>query len=425
MPPRTASTRSRRSLCQQAGVLLCLALAACGGGGGSSSNNGAVATYPASPASLSDSNVAAIAVESGPGSNVNIPYVSVTVCVPGTRQCTTIDHVMVDTGSVGLRLFASQVSPQLHLPPHTIGASSTISECAQFLNTLGWGSIKVADVEIGGEHAPAVPIQLMDASFAPLPTACGVSPLLSTSSNAANNTQALTANGILGVGLFAHDGQIYFNCAQPDGNCQLSRNSYPSPTQQVQNPVSLFTSGNNNGVVIHLPALVANGATSAQGYLIFGVGTQRNNQLGAAKVIALNAGGFFTTEYRGTLYNSSFLDSGSNGLYFADPAPSVLGGTCRLAQTDFYCPSSTQDLHASIQLQASSASVNFSIANADALFQTSGNFAFGNLGGPLGAAYFDWGLPFFFGRSVYTVMEGKSVNTGSGVLNGPMNAFSE
>jgi hypothetical protein len=101
----------------------------------------------------------------------------------------------------------------------------------------------------------------------------------------------------------------------------------------------------------------------------------------------------------------------------------VLAGTCSLAPNDFYCPSSPQNLSAIIQLQASTTSVNFTIANADALFKRSGNYAFSNLGGPLGASYFDWGLPFFFGRSVFTVMEGKTVNTGSAVLNGPLNAF--
>jgi hypothetical protein len=205
----------------------------------------------------------------------------------------------------------------------------------------------------------------------------------------------------------------------------MGRGNYPTPSQQVQNPVSLFTSANNNGVVIHLPSIPATGSSSAQGYLIFGVGTQPNNQLGAAKVVAVNASGFFTTEYRGTTYSSSFLDSGSNGLYFGDPAPSVLAGSCQVAQSDFYCPPSTQNLSATIQLPTSQATINFSIGNADVLFRQSGNFAFSNLGGALGGTYFDWGLPFFFGRSVYTAIEGRAVNTSSNVLTGPFNAFTD
>lgn len=407
-----------------AALALCLLLAACGGGGNSKSSV-TIATYPASAASLRDTNVAAIAVESGPGGNVNIPYVSVTVCMPGTRQCTTIDHVMVDTASVGLRLFASLVTPKLTLPPHTIGGSTTISECAHFLNTVGWGDVRLADVEISGEHAPSVPIQLLDANYAPVPHDCGTDPVLSTTTDKATNTQALTANGILGVGLFTHDGQMYFNCTPPSTGCLLvpPGNSYPSPSQQVQNPVRLFASGNNNGVIVQLPALPTGAATLAQGFLIFGVNTQANNRLGSANVVPTNANGFFTTEYRGVTYSNSFLDTGSNGLYFADPAPLVLAGTCHVAQSNFYCPGSPQSLTATVQLASSKSSVGFSVDNADTLFRQGNSYAFSNLGGTMAANYFDWGLPFFFGRSVYSVMEGSSVNTGSTVLNGPFNAY--
>ena len=37
----------------------------------------------------------------------------------------------------------------------------------------------------------------------------------------------------------------------------------------------------------------------------------------------------------------------------------------------------------------------------------------------MGSTSFDWGLPFFFGRSVYTVIEGHSVGT----TPGPFYAF--
>ncbi|RFO97607.1 hypothetical protein DIC66_07020 [Rhodoferax lacus] len=452
MQPHRLQRSVWRSASGLAAVFLSGFLASCGGGGGSSSS-AVVATFPASPALLSDSNVAALLVQAGPGANVNMPYVSVRVCEPNTRRCTTIDNVLVDTGSTGLRLFASQVNAAITLPAHTIGSSSTISECAQFLNTLAWGSVKVADVEMGGqlafsgvgvERAPAVPVQLMDAGHASIPAACTGAPLLATSTNASNNTQMLTANGILGVGLFASDRQHYYDCASPATGCELTGltgvRRYPLPAQQVQNPVSLFVSGNNNGVVIQLPALptsnsggTATGVSSAQGYLIFGVGTQANNRLNQASVIPVNAQGNFTTVYRGVSYASSFLDSGSNGLYFNDPAPSVLAGTCRLASNDFYCPGSTQNLTARMQTATSSASVSFSISSADTLFSQSTHFAFSNLGGnmggepispcPVGGCTFDWGLPFFFGRTVYTVIEGKSVNTGTGTLNGPFNAF--
>jgi hypothetical protein len=69
-------------------------------------------------------------------------------------------------------------------------------------------------------------------------------------------------------------------------------------------------------------------------------------------------------------------------------------------------------------LASASVLVNFSIANADQLFKAS-NYAFNNMGGTLDNSSFDWGLPFFFGRSVYTVIEGTTVGT----VNGPFYAF--
>jgi hypothetical protein len=60
--------------------------------------------------------------------------------------------------------------------------------------------------------------------------------------------------------------------------------------------------------------------------------------------------------------------------------------------------------------------VNFSIENADTLFSTN-NTAFSTLGGgPSGGATssFDWGLPFFFGRNVFTAIDGLSTPGGTG-----------
>ena len=398
------------------GLVFCLALAlsACGGGGGGGSAT-VVAAYPVSLATLSDANVIPVVVESGPGRNVNMPYVTVTVCSPGTQHCQSINNVLLDTGSTGLRLFANQIDPAVTLPPHRIGDSSTISECAQFLSMVAWGPVRQADVVLGGERAAAVPIQLMDANFAALPSDCGDAPLVSTTTS--SRTKSLYANGILGVGLFVNDGQTYFNCASPDASCQFS----PPASQQVQNPVHAFAV-NNNGIAIQLPDLPAQGVGRAQGYLIFGVGTQRNNQLGTANVVPVDpSSGTFKTLYKGRTLTNSVIDSGSNGLYFDDPQSFPV--TC-VRPAGFYCPDSAQQLSASIVLQATNALVDFQIGNASALFAPGTNLAFNNLGGPGGDSFFDWGLPFFFGRTVFTVIEGQQVVHDAQSLPGPFHAFS-
>jgi hypothetical protein len=257
--------------------------------------------------------------------------------------------------------------------------------------------------------APSVPVQVMQADLPAALTSsrlCGSAPVMTQPSS-------VGANGVLGLSLFANDSQRYFDCANPDGNCQAV---VPSD-QQVQNPVGLFDS-DNNGVLVQLPPLGDSGASTASGYLVFGVDTQSNNRLGSANVVPVNpATGFFTTTVKGKNLTRSFIDSGSNGLYFNDPSGS-LSSVCRTAASGFYCPLVAQTFSASIQLANSSETVNFSIANADSLFQN-GNYAFNNLGGTLDRISFDWGLPFFFGRSVFTVIEGHS----AGPLSGPFYAF--
>src|SRR5579872_1335178 len=82
-------------------------LTACGGNGG-----GTPAGVPIPPPA--GQNVVPISVNGGPLLTANPPsaytngaFVSVNVCVPGTSTCQTIDDVLVDTGSFGLRILGS------------------------------------------------------------------------------------------------------------------------------------------------------------------------------------------------------------------------------------------------------------------------------------------------------------------------------
>ena len=132
---------------------------------------------------------------------MNSPFVSVTVCQPGTTVCATIDHVLVDTGSFGLRLDASAVPSTVVLPRIAAPSGGSMGECAQFAIGFAWGSVRTADVTIAGERASAIPIQLVNdpgAGFATPPTSC---------SNTGRNSgvSVAGANGILGVGLLAQD----------------------------------------------------------------------------------------------------------------------------------------------------------------------------------------------------------------------------
>jgi hypothetical protein len=121
----------------------------------------------------------------------------------------------------------------------------------------------------------------------------------------------------------------------------------------------------------------------------------------------------FTTLFNGTTYaDAGFLDSGSNGYLFPDNSIAACPNTS--TANGFYCPSSTVNLPASNRgTNNSSGRVNFSIANAVNLFSDGPSDAvFSDPGGPT-TNYFGRGLPFFYGRNVFTAIEGTNAPGGT------------
>jgi hypothetical protein len=185
-------------------------------------------------------------------------------------------------------------------------------------------------------------------------------------------------------------------------------------TDQVQNPVWLFPQ-DNNGVLVTLPSVPAGGQATASGSLIFGIGTQSDNALGTATVYATDPYGNFTTTWNGIAFSNSYIDSGSGGFYFLDSA--TLGNIDCADNPGWYCPASTLSFTVTNTGYSGvgTNSLTFSIANADTLFKT-GFAAFNNLGGDSGTStatdYFDFGVPFFYGRNVFVGIAGQSVPSG-------------
>jgi len=412
-------------------LLAALCVAACGGSGSSLGSGGT-----GGGTGGSTQNVQSVVVDAGPAALGNMPadntlYTTVTICAPGsTTQCQSIDHIQVDTGSSGFRVLASVL--MISLPLVTASNGEAFAECLPFVDGSSFGPLRTADIKVAGEVASSAEIEVIgDSAYPNIPAACTGKP--------ENSVQQFGANGIIGVGPFISDcgsgcetvgTGVYYTCPTT-GTC--TETGMPI-AQQVSNPVASFAT-DNNGVLIELPSVSASGAASVSGSLIFGIGTQSNNGLGSAGIYTLvteanatanSQPGDLTTIFNSSSLTESFIDSGSSAYFFPDS-----GIPLCTTNTDFYCPTATLSLSATIEgINGTSSVVNFGVANADQLasgaafpdIAASSTATAGN-SGLNGSISFDWGLPFYYNRHVYTMIEGKtSGNAATGTV-GPYFAF--
>jgi hypothetical protein len=399
-----------------------LLLSACGGG--SSSGLGTTSTTSATQTIAAPGpNVVALEVDAGPAvlpsPSLNTAFVTITVCQPGsTTNCETIPDIEVDTGSFGLRLVYGALSANFAATlPQQMAGTLPVAECASFAIGYSWGSVRSADVTISGEIASDLPIQMIgDPAFPNVPDTC--SSMVPTEQD---TVATFGANGILGVGQSVQDcGDDCAQSAVPGAyyTCPSNATCTPviEPTDlQVSNPVAFFAA-DNNGVIIELPPVSDSGAQSATGALVFGIGTESNNGLNGATVFASDpSSGEISASFNGTTYPESFIDSGSNAFYFVDSA--ILPCGQNTVAPGAFCPNSTEGL--SVQLtgtNAASETVGFDLANAvEVLTDNPTAAAFPDLGVPNpNPQGFDAGMPFFYGRNVFTAIEGASTPGGVG-----------
>lgn len=370
------------------------------------------------------SNQVAVFVANGVAGAANIPTVTVQICIHG-GACQTINNIQIDTGSYGLRLTSDALNSTMlsSLPRQTVGGQA-VAECMGFADGNSWGSVRVADVNIGGETAPSMPIHILgdvaQSQAGGSDNACAFGTLHGTSTS-------IGANGILGIGTAKYDcgtgcstgvnaatNGIYYGCTV-SGSTLIGCTDLAVPnTQQVANPVQFFSSGDTDGVVLNMPAVGATGATSASGYLTFGIGTLPS---GLKTFTTDHFGDVQTATLDGTTYTdtsssqrAAFFDTGSNGLFLPGTHSGLLLCTGGIG---FYCPTAALAFQPSVTgFNGTTAPVPISIENALDLFK-GGGLAFSNLGGSSGLLAVDFGMPFFYGKTVYIKYDTAS----SGSLN--------
>lgn len=405
-----------RNLISWAATVMVLTLSGCGGGGGGNLSGSNGNPTPAD-------NTVAVTVDTGPlNNNINTLFVSVTFCTPGsTTGCQTVDHIQVDSGSYGLRVLATAISP-LALPLQTATGGGSLVECTTFVDGYSWGPVVLADVTLGSQKAASVPVQVIgDARYPNVPSDCAA-----TGPTEEDSVAAFGANGILGVGPFIEDcgpncasqavPTTYYACTgSTAATCTATS---VAVANQVQSVIAKFSS-DNNGVVIKLPAVSGNSTSTLSGTMYFGVDTETNNTLGAGAVaLTLNDIGNLIVQYKGAMLTDSFIDSGSNATFFTD---ANIASCTQSGITDFYCPGTTQNLTAILQGQNGTMSTqNFTVANAFTVLSAAPqtDSVFPTIAGPFPGSNssFDFGLPFFYGKTVAVQLENATTTLGSGAL---------
>ncbi len=394
-------------------------IASCGGGGGGTNVIPQVIATPGPP------NVEPIIVDTGPAllssRAVNIPYLTIKIC-NAAAACQTIDHIEVDTGSSGLRILGSVLT--IDLPVSTLGGK-TIAECTQFADGSSFGPLAVVDLTLpsSGKTVSNLAIQVIGATNYPtVPADCP--------GTQENSVESFGANGILGVGPFIQDcgdacagggfpSGFYYTCTDP-ATCT---GAAIATAQQVSNPVNFFSS-DDNGVIVELPAVSGSGASTLSGSLVFGINTQTNNTFGSASVLTATTDyAYVQATYGGTVFDNGALDSGSNAVYFTDSSITL----CTTA-VGLYCPNATLSLSATLKgTNNTMLTAPFAVANAETeLTNNPAAAVIPNLGGQIPDSggttttlQFDLGLPFFYGRNVFTGMEGHT----AGGYTGPFYGF--
>lgn len=359
-------------------LLALLVLPGCGGGSSSSPPAPEAVCTGTTPTELPSSTTNTMPVyQSTCAGTVNIPAVTLHICVPGSTTCEDVPNILIDYGSTGLRL-SHTLAIAGELPQEQISGQG-LYECYAFVSGYNFGPVATATITLVTQTV-TVPVQISNSTLS-APSSC-----IQNTLNGLSAPFEPTYNGILGV-LFPQDDEgLYY---EGSGNTLLSSNGgIPSnPSLEVQNPVYLLPSGNNNGVMLtYLPNVPSEGASNVTGTLQFGVTSSDYTTLLVADQGSLLA------NYNGNASLPAFFDTGSNG-YFIDN--STYSATSYQCDSGFWCvniPNQSAILTGSAG-SSGTYTLHFSIVNAQTLFATNNN-DFSTLGG-YAPNVFDAGFPAF------------------------------
>jgi hypothetical protein len=335
----------------------------------------------------------------------NTAFVSVKICEPHTGTCRVIDKIKLDTGSTGLRIRSDALSG-LHLPTLRTPAKEVITACMGMAGGVGYiGTLSRADINLGDEQASNATFQVVDPTMTVKGASCPSFPIDGR-------------NGILGIGSLRSIPNGLHTYACLHGRC---RAYLPLAGERAENIVA-HLDRDNNGFIVRTPEL-SSPRNSQSGKIIFGLDTSANNRI-ASKLsrCSVAADGFMKLNYQGQpLF--TMLDTGTFSTLL--PFQQTTIEACK-AGNGYLCPrSSTKFVSVSLLnvTGESCAKLNLPVRAYEPGTETQvrDHWALPDLAtvNPLITNGFILGLPFFYGRDVYFVVEGQNTSLG----RGPMVAF--
>ncbi len=340
----------------------------------------------------------------------NTLFVDVTVC-DARKQCRTVPNVVVDTGSAGL-ILSREALHGLELDAVTTSDDRPLHELSGFGSGYMWATVHWARVRIGGiETTEAIPIELFDrpSPGERLPAGYGRD----------MRDARRTGNGILGISAERYSEGGYAVVAGP-GDEPADSGWHPvkvEESRQVANPIIHFPEPYNTGSVISLPEVDASkGQKTVQGWLGFGLGEPTAMLFAKGRPVItheLDASGRLPFRL-GERPIDVKLDSGASVLYLD---LDFLGLPRHKDQTNFYDPAALTRVDLSVMsggheiklartLQIGAADNMDKIEQGYAVLPMLAMWQGGDvalLGDPERSMF---GLPFFYGRSVATGLEG-------------------
>lgn len=261
-------------------IIMCnIFLAACNGDGGSNNTpSSKLSDTPSTPSGNvtwdnipSGTNQVPLTLSHGiNGKAVNRPFINLTVCpVNDTKHCQTINNVLVDSGSSGLRINKSALKAINFAP--IMDNNKSVFNCILFGAGYDIGKMYSVDLYIGGEKGSNIPLQVTDNSDKN-------SQIAKVCSNydtiPAANLDDFGASAIIGISVIDSPDKSYSRAEVCDDSGNNCSGIYSSGLNI--NPLSKFAT-DNNGVIFSIPKVATALASDVVGTLTFGLNTQSDN----------------------------------------------------------------------------------------------------------------------------------------------------